>query len=123
MTLEKVNLSEKLASFDEPWVPKIVAALNGQWVKVAKFEGDYVWHAHATEDELFLVLRGRVAIQLRDGEIVLGPGELCVVPRGVEHRPVALEPAEVLLFEPQSTRSTGAVEDERTLEATELERI
>jgi len=123
MTVSKVNLANKLATFDEAWVPKVVAALNGQLVKVARFAGEYVWHRHADCDELFLVLKGQVEIQLRDGSVVLGPGELCVVPAGVEHRPVARQPSDVLLFEPAATRSTGDVDEERTLEAADLEHI
>ena len=118
---EKVSLSAKFASFDEPWVPKVVGELNGQYVKVAKFEGEYVWHQHADEDELFLVLEGRIRIALRDREVVLDEGEFFVVPRGVEHKPVG--EAHVLLFEPDTTRNTGNVDHEYTIEADELEKI
>ncbi|MHC4947874.1 MAG: cupin domain-containing protein [Planctomycetota bacterium] len=120
---EPVNLAAKLASFDETWSPKIVGALNGQHVKLAKCHGEYVWHHHDDEDELFLVVRGRLRILLRDREIALDPGELFIVPRGVEHKPVADEPAEVLLFEPAATRSTGNADDARTIEAADLEWI
>ena len=121
---EKVNLSEKLASFDETWVPKVVAELNGQLVKVVKFENEYVWHSHENEDELFLVLKGRVNIELRDQTIELGVGEFFVVPRKLEHRPVVpTGVAEVLLFEPATTRNTGEVDHEHTIEASSLERI
>ena len=120
---DKVNLKQKLASFDAPWVPKIVAELNGQYVKVAKFEGEYVWHHHADEDELFLVVDGEIEIELRDGTVRLGPGELVVVPRGVEHRPVARKLAHVVLFEPKTVRNTGNVDHAYTIEADELERI
>ena len=119
----KVNLAGKLASFDEPWVPKIVGELNGQYVKVVKFEGEYVWHHHEHEDELFLVLRGRVAIHFRDEVVDLEEGELLIVARGVEHKPVARETAHVLLFEPASTRNTGNVDHEYTIEADDLPRI
>lgn len=120
----KVNLTEKLASFDEMWVPKIVAELNGQLVKLAKFEGAYVWHHHEHEDELFLVLEGRLRMDLRDGPVILEPGELYVVPRGVEHRPVAVDGiVHCLLFEPASTRNTGNVDEARTIESDALERI
>ena len=119
-----VDLTEKLASFDETWVPKVVAELNGQMVKVAKLEGAYVWHHHAHEDELFLVLQGRLRIELRDGDVTLGPGQLYVVPRGVEHRPVADEGVvHCMLFEPGSTRNTGNVDEDRTIEVGDLERI
>ena len=121
--MSKVNLAEKLASFDETWVPKIVAELNGQYVKVAKFLGEYVWHSHADEDELFWVIEGRVLIHLRDRTIELGPGELFVVPRGVEHKPESPELSHVALFEPATTRNTGGVDHEYTIEAGDLERI
>ncbi|MEM7202415.1 MAG: cupin domain-containing protein [Planctomycetota bacterium] len=121
--METVNLAQKLASFDEAWVPKIVGELNGQLVKVAKFEGEFVWHCHAQEDELFLVIAGHVDIHLRDRVIGLEPGELCIVPRGVEHKPVAQGRAEVLMFEPASTRNTGEVGHDGTIEADDLERI
>ena len=121
--LDKVDLREKLGTFDATWVPKIVAELNGQYVKVVKFEGEYVWHHHADEDELFLVLEGRIEIHLRDGVVQLGPGELVVVPRGVEHKPVAPELAQVVLFEPKTVRNTGNVDHGYTIEADELERI
>ena len=115
--LQKVNLGDKLASFSETWVPKVVAELNGQYVKVVKFEGEYVWHSHADEDELFWVLEGCMQLHLRDGVVDLGPGELAVVPRGVEHKPVALEPCQVVLFEPASTRNTGNVDKSRETSA------
>jgi mannose-6-phosphate isomerase-like protein (cupin superfamily) len=112
--MDKVDLREKLALIDEIWGPRIVAELNGQHVKLAKLEGEFVWHRHAEEDELFLVLEGRLAIHLRDRVVELEPGQMFVVPRGVEHKPVAEGVAEVLLFEPASTRNTGDVVEERT---------
>ncbi|MDJ0864579.1 MAG: cupin domain-containing protein [Myxococcota bacterium] len=115
----KVNLAEKLAQFDERWSPRIVGALNGQHVKLAKLEGEFVWHHHRDEDELFLVLRGALAIHLRDRIVELEAGELFIVPRGVEHRPVAHGEVHVLLFEPASTRNTGNVRNERTVDAPE----
>jgi mannose-6-phosphate isomerase-like protein (cupin superfamily) len=117
--MEKVNLAEKLARFEERWSPRVVADLNGQQVKVVKLEGEFVWHHHANEDELFLVLRGRLAMHLCDRTVELGPGELLVVPRGVEHKPVALEETHVLLFEPASTLNTGNVRDARTVDRPE----
>jgi len=117
--MEKVNLAEKLALVREPWQPKIVAELNGQHVKVVKLSGPFVWHHHQAEDELFLVVRGRFRMELRDRTIELAPGEFLVVPRGVEHRPVADGEAEVLLFEPASTRNTGNVRSQRTVEKPE----
>jgi mannose-6-phosphate isomerase-like protein (cupin superfamily) len=121
--MNKVNLAAKLSSFDETWVPKIVGELNGQYVKLAKFEGDYVWHSHENEDELFLVLSGHVDVQLRDGVVSLDEGELTIVPRGIEHRPRARGIAHVLMFEPASTRNTGAEDHPYTIEAEDLERI
>jgi len=121
--MRAVNLAEKLASFDERWSPRVVAELNGQQVKLVKCEGEHVWHDHAGEDEMFLVLSGRLRICFRDREVLLGPGELCVVPRGVEHRPLAEGPVELLLFEPASTRSTGAVDHPYSVEPDDLPRI
>ncbi|MFQ5843932.1 MAG: cupin domain-containing protein [Planctomycetota bacterium] len=117
----KVNLEQKFASFRETYHPRIVGELNGQHVKVVKCKGPFTWHHHTDEDELFLVTRGRIRIDFRDGAVELGPGELCVVPRGVEHRPVAEEEAHVVLFEPASTLNTGNVRDEFTVE--HLDRI
>lgn len=112
---DPIRLTDKLAAFSETWTPKVVASLNGQLVKLAKLEGAFVWHAHEAEDELFHVLSGRLRIELRDGHVDLEPGDLYVVPRGVEHRPVALPRAEVLLFEPASTAHTGAEVSDRTV--------
>ncbi len=120
---DKVSLAAKLATFDETWVPKVVGELNGQYVKVVKCEGEYVWHHHEQEDELFYVLKGRLRILLRDREVALEAGEFFIVPRGVEHKPVADEPAEVVLFEPVTTRNTGTVDHAYTIEARELEKI
>lgn len=117
----KVNLREKLGTFSAHWQPKIVGALNGQYVKVVKFKGEFVWHHHAEEDELFLVLHGRLAMHLRDQVIDLEEGEFYVVPRGVEHKPVAEQECHVLLFEPATTLNTGNVVNERTV--AEPERI
>lgn len=113
---ERIDLAEKLASFDERWSPRIVAELNGQHVKLAKLQGEFVWHSHAEEDELFLVLKGLLTIELRYGAIVLGPGQMAVVPRGMDHRPVADGEVHVLLFEPAGTLNTGDVRNERTVE-------
>lgn len=113
--MEKVNLAEKLASFSTHWAPKIVAELNGQQVKVAKFRGEFVWHHHENEDEMFLVVSGKFLMQFRDRSVPLGEGEFIVVPRGVEHRPVAEEEVSVLLFEPASTLNTGNAGGERTV--------
>jgi mannose-6-phosphate isomerase-like protein (cupin superfamily) len=119
--LEKVNLAEKLSLFDEHWSPKIVGELNDAYVKVVKFEGEFVWHHHDDEDELFWVVAGRLRMELRDGDVILEPGELIIVPKGVEHRPVAEEETHVVLVEPKTTLNTGNVRSERTV--AELERI
>ncbi|SEU21437.1 cupin domain-containing protein [Stigmatella erecta] len=113
-TVEKVNLESKFSLFSEHWKPKVVGELNGQQVKLAKLSGSFVWHHHEAEDELFLVVKGRLRIELRDRTVALGPGEFLIIPRGVEHRPVAEGEVEVLLFEPSSTLNTGNVRDERT---------
>jgi mannose-6-phosphate isomerase-like protein (cupin superfamily) len=117
--IQRIDLAEKLSLFDERWSPRIVAELNGQHVKLVKLEGEFVWHSHAAADELFLVLSGTLRIELRDGEVVLKPGQMVVVPRGVEHRPVAEGEVHVLLFEPAGTLNTGDVRNERTVEAPE----
>jgi mannose-6-phosphate isomerase-like protein (cupin superfamily) len=119
--MDKFNLDEKLARIPDAWNPRVVAELNGQHVKLVKLQGPFVWHAHEREDEMFLVLHGRLRMELRDRTIELGQGDAFVVPRGVEHRPVAEEEASVLLFEPATTLNTGDVRDERTREV--LERI
>jgi mannose-6-phosphate isomerase-like protein (cupin superfamily) len=111
----KINLAEKLALFSDQWSPKIIADLNDSHVKLAKVQGEFVWHQHAEEDELFIVLRGELTIELRDGEITLGPGELVVIPKGVEHRPVARDEVHLMLIEPKATRHTGDVVTERTV--------
>jgi mannose-6-phosphate isomerase-like protein (cupin superfamily) len=119
--MDKVNLKEKLSLFDEHWQPKIVGELNGQQVKLVKFQGPFVWHHHEAEDEMFLVVAGRFRMEFRERAVWLEAGEFIVVPRGVEHRPVADEEAQVLLFEPASTLNTGNVQDELTRPV--LERI
>src|SRR5918994_6172797 len=121
MSGEKVNIADKLALFEEHWSPKVVGELNGQHVKLVKLLGKFVWHHHEEEDELFLVVEGRFRMEFRDRSVWIEEGELIVVPRGVEHRPVAEEEAHVLLFEPASTLNTGNVRDDRTF--TELDRI
>lgn len=113
--MEKVNLTEKLALFSEHWQPRIVGELNGQQVKLAKLLGSFDWHFHEHEDELFLVLNGKLTLRLRDRDVVLGEGEFFIVPRGVEHQPVAEEEVHVLLFEPATTLNTGNLRNERTV--------
>jgi mannose-6-phosphate isomerase-like protein (cupin superfamily) len=109
---QRFNLDDKFSSFSEPWRPKVVATLNGQEVKVVKVEGTFPWHHHETEDEFFLVWKGRFRVEFRDRVVDLGPGEGLVVPRGVEHRTAADEEAQILLFEPAATRNTGNIVDE-----------
>jgi mannose-6-phosphate isomerase-like protein (cupin superfamily) len=116
---EKVSLAGKFALFADHWSPKIAGELNGQQVKLVKFRGEFVWHRHDREDELFLVHRGAFRMEFRDGNVELAAGDFIIVPRGVEHRPVADEEVEVVLFEPASTLNTGNVVNERTIEAPE----
>ncbi len=113
--MDKVNLAEKLALFDDHWSPRIVGELNGQHVKLVKFRGEFVWHKHDDEDELFLVVKGRFVMEFRDRDVRLEEGEFLVVPRGVEHRPVAEEEVQVMLFEPAGTLNTGDGLDVRTV--------
>lgn len=117
--MQPIRLAEKFARIREPWQPRIVAELNGQHIKLAKLRGEFIWHSHPREDELFLVVAGRLRIELRDGALELGPGEMAVIPRGVEHRPVAPEEAQVLLFEPAGTLNTGDAGGARTVPAPE----
>ena len=119
--MEKVNLAEKFALFADHWSPKVVGDLNGQQVKLVKFAGEFIWHHHDNEDELFLVVRGSFRMEFRDRTVELKSGEFLIVPRGVEHRPVAEEEVEVLLFEPATTLNTGNAGGERTV--IELERM
>jgi mannose-6-phosphate isomerase-like protein (cupin superfamily) len=111
----KVNLAEKFERFTDQWSPKIVADLNDSHVKLAKVQGEFVWHQHAEEDELFIVIQGELTIELRDGAVTLGPGELVVIPKGVEHRPVAREEVQLMLIEPKEIKHTGNVVSERTV--------
>ena len=110
-----INLAEKFGRFTDRWSPKIIADLNDSHVKLAKVLGEFVWHHHADEDELFIVLQGQLTIELRDGQVTLGPGELVVIPKGVEHRPVAAEEVHLMLIEPKATRHTGNVVSELTV--------
>ncbi|MFB6617058.1 cupin domain-containing protein [Streptomyces sp. NPDC085524] len=116
MTTPKVNIAEKLAGFTEHWAPRRIARVNDYEVKVAKLQGEFVWHTHEDTDELFLVVSGTLTIRLRDGDVVLGPGEIHVVPRGVEHCPAADGEVELLLFEPSGTTNTGTAGGPRTRE-------
>ena len=123
--MQKINLNQKLSLFNEHWKPHIVGELNGQYVKLGKFKGPFTWHHHENEDELFLVVKGRFRMDLReagkDREVWLEEGEMIIVPRGTEHRPFADKECHVLLFEPASTLNTGNVENEFTVK--ELERV
>jgi mannose-6-phosphate isomerase-like protein (cupin superfamily) len=119
--MRKINIKESLDSFKDMWSPKIVGEVNDSYVKLVKFQGEFVWHHHEQEDEMFLVVKGQMLMKLRDGDITVGEGEFIIIPRGVEHMPVADEEAHVLLFEPRSTLNTGNVQNERTL--AELERL
>lgn len=114
---DKVNLAEKLSKFDDHWHPRIVGELNGQHVKLVKFAGPFVWHQHEDADEMFMVVEGRFRMELRDREVWLEAGEFLIVPRGVEHRPVAEEEVSVLLFEPSGTVNTGDAGGELTAQA------
>jgi mannose-6-phosphate isomerase-like protein (cupin superfamily) len=117
--MQKVNLRDKLSLFTSHWDPKIVGELNGQHVKLVKFQGEFVWHQHEREDELFLVVKGGFVMEFRDRQVALEEGELLIVPRGVEHRPVARDEVHVLLFEPATTLNTGDIVSDRTVLAPE----
>jgi mannose-6-phosphate isomerase-like protein (cupin superfamily) len=119
--MKKVNVREKLALFSDHWNPRVVGELNGQHVKLTKFQGEFVWHDHAAEDEMFLVVRGSFRMDFRDRSVTLKEGEFIIVPRGVEHRPVAEQEVEVMLFEPAEIKHTGDVESELTVH--EFQRI
>jgi mannose-6-phosphate isomerase-like protein (cupin superfamily) len=119
--MEKVSLAHKFNLFQDYWSPKIVGELNDSYVKLVKLKGEFVWHHHEAEDELFLVVKGRLLIKLRDRDIWLERGEFVIIPRGVEHLPIAEKEAHVLLLEPKSTLNTGNVRSEKTV--TDLERI
>ncbi len=114
--MDKVNLREKLAMFSEHWSPRVIGELNGHQVKLAKLKGEFVWHRHENEDEMFLVLKGTLVIRMRDREVALQQGEMYIVPRGAEHQPVADDEVHVLLLEPIGTLNTGDVRDDRTVD-------
>jgi mannose-6-phosphate isomerase-like protein (cupin superfamily) len=121
--LPKVNVADKLNAFTDTWSPKVIGELNGQYVKVVKFEGEYVWHAHENEDEMFLILEGTMDLHLEDGVVEVNPGEYIIVPRGVQHKPVAKKMCHAMLFEPATVRNTGEVDHDYTIEPDDLERI
>ncbi len=114
--MEVVNLAQKFSLFADYWSPKIVGALNGQQVKLARLKGEFIWHHHENEDELFLVMKGQLIIKLRGGEVTINEGEFFIVPKGVEHLPVAEDEVHVVLLEPASTLNTGNLRNERTVE-------
>jgi mannose-6-phosphate isomerase-like protein (cupin superfamily) len=116
---EVINLTEKFSLFDEHWQPRIVGELNQSYVKLAKLKGEFVWHHHDDEDELFLVVKGTLVIKLRERDLTIRAGEFVIIPRRIEHLPVADNEVQVLLLEPKSTRNTGNVKNERTLEDSE----
>ena len=115
--MDIVNLSQKFDMFQEHWSPRIVGELNDSYVKLAKLKGAFVWHQHEHEDELFLVVKGQLQIKLRDRDLFIEEGEFVVIPKGVEHCPLAAEEVQVMLLEPKSTRNTGDQQNERTVEA------
>lgn len=121
MHADKVNLAEKFSRVPEPWKPHIVGELNGQHVKIVKLQGEFVWHHHEDEDEMFLTVKGRFRMEFRDRSVWIEEGEFIVVPRAVEHKPIAEEEAWIMLFEPATTLNTGNVQNERTVR--ELQRV
>lgn len=119
--MQVVNLKEKFSLFNETWCPKLVGELNGQHVKLAKIKGEFVWHKHDDAAEMFLVIKGRITIKMRDQDVTLNEGEFFIVPLGVEHKPIAKEEAHIMLFEPEGTINTGEVDHQYTVH--KLERI
>ncbi|MDQ6662469.1 MAG: cupin domain-containing protein [Chloroflexota bacterium] len=117
--MEKVNLADKFGLFSDYWSPKIAGELNDSYVKLVKLKGEFVWHHHEIEDELFLVVKGTLLIKLRDHDIWLHEGEFVIIPKGVEHLPIAEEEVHVLLLEPKTTLNTGNVQNERTVAGNE----
>jgi mannose-6-phosphate isomerase-like protein (cupin superfamily) len=117
--MDKVNIREKLGAISAYWQPKIIGELNDSYVKVVKLHGEFLWHMHESEEEMFLVIQGRLVIKLRTGDIVLNEGEFFIIPRGVEHMPVAEQEVHVMLIEPKTTLNTGNVRNERTIEQPE----
>ena len=116
MAIEKVNIAQKLSLFSEYWSPKIVGELNGQQVKLSKLKGEFIWHKHDNEDEMFYIVKGKLKLEFRDKMIEVKEGEFLIVPKGVEHRPIAVEEVSVMLFEPASTLNTGNIQNELTKE-------
>lgn len=117
--MEKININEKLSTFSEYWSPKIVGDINESYVKLVKLKGEFVWHMHENEDEMFMVIKGRLVIKLRSKDIILNEGEFFIIPKGIEHMPVAENEVHVMLLEPKTTLNTGNVKNERTVEILE----
>ncbi len=118
--MSKVNIADKFTLFERYWEPKIVGELNNQFVKLAKLKGEFVWHHHENEDEFFLVIKGKLKIKLRDGIVELNEGEFTIIPKGVEHLPVAKYEVHILIFEPKGTINTGNVDSEKTINDLDL---
>ena len=114
--MEKVNIKEKFSLFNDHWSPKIIGELNGQQVKLAKVKGEFIWHSHENEDEMFYIIKGNLKIEFRDKIVDLAPGEMFIIPKGVEHKPIAEEEVQLMLFEPAATKHTGKVKHELTVE-------
>jgi mannose-6-phosphate isomerase-like protein (cupin superfamily) len=121
MQIDKINLEQKFELIQDYWNPRIAGELNGQYVKLVKFQGDFMWHHHDLEDEMFLVVKGVLRMELRDRTVIINPGEFIIIPRGLEHRPCAENEVEVILFEPATTLNTGNLINEKTRE--QLEKI
>jgi mannose-6-phosphate isomerase-like protein (cupin superfamily) len=119
MTIDKINIAQKFSLFADYWNPRIAGELNGQHIKLVKIKGEFVWHKHENEDEMFLVIKGGFKMELRDKTIDISEGEMIIIPKGTEHRPVANEEAHILLFEPVSTLNTGDVKNELTRDSLE----
>ena len=119
--MQKINLLQKFGLFQEQWTPKIIGELNGQHIKLTKLEGEFVWHKHDNEDEAFFVVKGSFTMELRNGNVELNEGEMIIIPKGVEHKPVAKEEAWIMLFEPAGTLNTGDILDKKTI--SELDKI
>ena len=114
--MEVINVKDKFGLFSDQWRPKVIGELNGQHVKLAKVEGEFVWHSHEHEDELFYIMKGTLMMELRDKKLTLNEGEMCIIPKGVEHRPIAKEEVWIMLFEPAQIKHTGEVQHELTVE-------
>lgn len=117
--MDKVNIYEKLSLFNEHWSPKIIGEINESYIKVAKIKGEFLWHTHQNEDEMFFVIKGTLTIKLRTKDITLNEGELFIIPKGTEHMPVAVDEVQVMLIEPKTTVNTGDVQNEKTIEKLE----